>query len=171
MRTRGRGGPLLLLVMSVCAAPSALYDQHAGPRDGPSVAAAVGTVSAAGEAGVRPVGSLAARLVLPRSPLVLRADAAAGTRADDHALATVALGIRVLEHRGSSLYVLGGVGAYSGPHARRGGRNVGGGVEVRPRALRGRAAFLEGRAHAPERAERQGREIERLTTIVAGLWW
>ena len=77
----------------------------------------------------------------------------------------------MLQLERASLYLLGGVGAYAGPSAKRSGRNVGGGIEVRPPALRGRAAFLEGRAHAWFRPHALGGHTERLTTIVAGLWW
>lgn len=160
----------LLAVVSLAVTRTAAA-QHGGPRDGLSIALGAGSLAASGESRTRPLGSVALRFVLPSSPLVLRADAAASSAADDPSLATAALGIRLLQVEGSSLYLLGGVGAYAGRHAKRSGRNVGGGVELRPALLRGRAAFLEGRAHAWFRSDLQGRHTERLTTIVAGLWW
>ena len=152
------------------AAPSALA-QRGVPRPWGSVALAAGTVTASDLDGVRPLGSVALRLALPASPLVLRADAATSARADDPSLATAALGVRVLDLETASAYLLAGVGAYSGLHATRSGRNAGGGIELRPALLRGRALFVEGRAHAYVWSDLEGPHTERLTTIVAGLWW
>jgi hypothetical protein len=163
---------VLALALSILgtALPGRAHAQ-AGIRPGFSAGIGAGSVRATGLDDARVHGVVALRYGLPGSPLVLRADAGAGPQALDPNIATVALGLRVLDAAGASLYLMGGGGWYSGVHVTHRGRNAGAGIEARPAALRGRGLFVEGRAHSYFYSDLEGRHTARLTTIVAGLWW
>lgn len=167
----GRRLPLIALLAAAVVHPASSGAQASAPREGFSVALGAAAVAATSLDGVRPQPVLALRFVAPASPLVLRADAVGTLRAREPHVATVALGVRVVQLSAMSAYLLGGVGSYGGLHSARGGRNAGGGIELRPAVLKGRAAFVEGRAHAYFWSNLEGRHTERLTTVVAGLWW
>lgn len=160
----------LTLSFAVIASPGRAWAQG-GVRSGFSAAVAAGSVRGTGLADARMHGVVALRYALPGSPLLLRADAGAGPQALDPNVATVALGLRLLDAAGASLYTLAGGGWYSGAHVTHRGRNAGLGVEARPAALRGRGLFVEGRAHSYFLTGLAGRRSARLTTLVAGLWW
>jgi hypothetical protein len=162
---------LALALSLLTVAPLARAHAQAGMRSGFSAGVAAGSVRATGLDDARVHGVVALRYALPGSPLVLRADGGAGPQALDPNVATVALGLRVLDAGGASLYLLGGGGWYSGAHVTHRGRNAGMGIEARPAGLRGRGLFVEGRAHSYFYSDLEGRHTARLTTIVAGLWW
>ena len=162
---------LALALFLLLAAPQREAHAQPGLRSGFSAGVGAGSVRATGLDDARAHAIVALRYGLPGSPLVLRADAGAGPQALDPNVATVALGVRVLDAAGASLYLLGGGGWYSGVHATRRGRNAGAGLEARPAALRGRGLFVEGRAHSYFFTDLAGRHTARLTTVVAGLWW
>lgn len=163
---------VLALALAILAvAPLGRAHAQSGMRAGFSAGVAAGSVRATGLDDARMHGVVALRYGLPGSPLVLRADAGAGPQALDPNVATVALGLRVIDAGGASLYLLGGGGWYSGAHVTHRGRNAGAGLEARPAALRGRGLFVEGRAHAYRYSDLEGRHTARLTTLVAGLWW
>ena len=160
-----------LLILAVPSLAAEARAQGGASRPGFSFALGAGAVRATGLADARAQGMVGARFSFPQSPLMLRADGAVGAGARDPNVATAALGLRVLDAGSSSVYVLAGFGSYSGRHVTRPGRHAGGGIEARPSLLRGRAVFAEARAHAYGWSDLAGHHTDRLTTVVAGLWW